>query len=44
MRRRQVEPVKPQEWMKHDKLKLVALFEGRDAAGKGRTISPSRNR
>src|SRR6266508_1927799 len=27
-----------QEWVKHSGLKVVALFEGRDAAGKGGTI------
>ena len=34
----QVELVKLQEWIKHEKLKVVAIFEGRDAAGKGGTI------
>jgi polyphosphate kinase 2 len=38
LRRLQVELVKLQEWVKHEKLKLVVLFEGRDAAGKGGTI------
>ena len=38
MRRLQVELVKLQEWVKHEKLKVVVLFEGRDAAGKGGTI------
>ena len=33
-----VELVKLQEWIKHEGLKVVALFEGRDAAGKGGTI------
>jgi len=33
-----IELVKLQEWIKHEKLKLVVLFEGRDAAGKGGTI------
>jgi polyphosphate kinase 2 len=27
-----------QEWIRHDGLKIVVLFEGRDAAGKGGTI------
>jgi polyphosphate kinase 2 len=34
----QVELVKLQEWVKHDKLRVVVLFEGRDAAGKGGSI------
>ena len=34
----QVELVKLQEWIKHKKLKVVVIFEGRDAAGKGGTI------
>ncbi len=36
--RLQVELVKLQEWIKHDKLKVVVIFEGRDAAGKGGVI------
>ncbi len=36
--RLQVELVKMQEWIKFKGLKLVVLFEGRDAAGKGGTI------
>ena len=36
--RLQVELVKLQEWIKHEGLKVVALFEGRDAAGKGGVI------
>ncbi len=36
--RLQIELVKLQEWIKHAGLKVVALFEGRDAAGKGGTI------
>lgn len=31
----QIELVKLQEWVKQEKLKLVVIFEGRDAAGKG---------
>jgi polyphosphate kinase 2 len=38
LRRLQVELVKLQEWVRHRGLKLVAIFEGRDAAGKGGTI------
>lgn len=34
----QVELVHLQEWIKHKKLKVVVIFEGRDAAGKGGTI------
>ncbi len=33
-----VELVKLQEWVKHKGLKIVILFEGRDAAGKGGAI------
>ena len=36
--RLQVELVKLHEWVKHKGLKVVVLFEGRDAAGKGGTI------
>ncbi len=36
--RLQVEMVKMQEWIKHEKLKVVVIFEGRDAAGKGGVI------
>lgn len=38
LKRLQVELVKLQEWIKHEGLKVVVLFEGRDAAGKGGTI------
>ena len=38
LRRLQIELVKLQEWVKHTGLKVVVLFEGRDAAGKGGTI------
>jgi polyphosphate kinase len=34
----QIELVKLQEWVKHEGLKVVVIFEGRDAAGKGGTI------
>jgi polyphosphate kinase 2 len=33
-----LELVKLQEWIKHEGLRVVVLFEGRDAAGKGGTI------
>jgi polyphosphate kinase len=36
--RLQGELVKLQDWVEHHKLKLVVLFEGRDAAGKGGVI------
>jgi polyphosphate kinase 2 len=36
--RLQVELVKLQEWIRHQKLKVVVVFEGRDAAGKGGVI------
>jgi len=36
--RLQVELVKLQEWIRHKGLKVVAIFEGRDAAGKGGAI------
>ena len=34
----QIELVKFQEWIKHEGLKVVMIFEGRDAAGKGGAI------
>ena len=34
----QIELVKLQEWIQSEKLKVVVLFEGRDAAGKGGVI------
>ena len=34
----QIELVKLQEWIKHKGLKVVVVFEGRDAAGKGGVI------
>src|SRR5210317_2107311 len=34
----QIELVKLQEWIKERKLKVVIIFEGRDAAGKGGVI------
>jgi polyphosphate kinase len=36
--RLQVKLVKLQEWIKHEGLRVVVLFEGRDAAGKGGAI------
>ena len=36
--RLQIELIKLQEWIKHEGLRVVVVFEGRDAAGKGGTI------
>jgi polyphosphate kinase 2 len=36
--RLQIELVKLQEWVRHQNLRVVVLFEGRDAAGKGGAI------
>ena len=36
--RLQDELVKLQEWIRHENLKVLVLFEGRDAAGKGGMI------
>ena len=45
LKRLQIELVKLQEWVVQQGLKLVVVFEGRDAAGKGgcikRIIAPS---
>ena len=38
LERLQIELVKLQEWIKHKGLKVVVIFEGRDAAGKGGVI------
>ncbi len=38
LRRLQIELVKLQEWIRQEGLKVVAIFEGRDAAGKGGAI------
>jgi polyphosphate kinase 2 len=38
LRRLQIELVRLQEWIVHEGLKVVVLFEGRDTAGKGGTI------
>jgi polyphosphate kinase 2 len=38
LRKLQVELVKLLEWIKHEGLRVVVLFEGRDAAGKGGAI------
>lgn len=38
LRKLQLDLVKLQEWIKHNGLKVVVIFEGRDAAGKGGAI------
>ena len=38
LRRLQIELVKLQEWIRLERMRVVVLFEGRDAAGKGGTI------
>jgi polyphosphate kinase 2 len=38
LRRLQIELVKVQEWTRHEGLRVVVIFEGRDAAGKGGAI------
>ncbi|PZU95253.1 MAG: polyphosphate kinase 2 [Pseudanabaena sp.] len=38
LNRLHIELVKLQEWVKYKQLKVVVIFEGRDAAGKGGTI------
>ena len=38
LRKLQVELCKLQEWVKHKGLRVIVVFEGRDAAGKGGTI------
>ncbi|MDX1397754.1 MAG: polyphosphate kinase 2, partial [Oceanospirillum sp.] len=38
LERLQVELVKLQEWVRHTGMKVVVIFEGRDAAGKGGSI------
>jgi polyphosphate kinase len=38
LRKLQMELVKLQEWIRHEGLRVVVLFEGRDAAGKGGAI------
>jgi len=38
LKKLQLELIKLQEWIKHEGLKVVVIFEGRDAAGKGGAI------
>ena len=40
--RLQGELVKLQDWVQHQKLKVVVIFEGRDSAGKGGVIKRDR--
>jgi polyphosphate kinase 2 len=44
MAKLQVELVKLQRWVKHEGLRVIIIFEGRDAAGKGGTIKRIRER
>src|SRR5918994_1013027 len=39
LRRLQIELVKLQEWIRNEGLRVVVIFEGRDAAGKGGVIT-----
>ena len=38
LRKLQVQLCRLQDWVKQKKLRVIVLFEGRDAAGKGGTI------
>src|SRR6059036_3775891 len=38
LRRLQAELCKLQDWVKHEELRVIIIFEGRDGAGKGGTI------
>src|SRR5436190_24226110 len=40
MRKLQGDLCRLQEWVKHKGLRVIIIFEGRDAAGKGSTIKP----
>jgi polyphosphate kinase 2 (PPK2 family) len=42
--RLQTEFVKAQEWVRYSGARIVVIFEGRDGAGKGGTISPPTGR
>ena len=44
MAKLQVELVKLQRWVQHEGLRVIVVFEGRDAAGKGGTIKRIRER
>ncbi|GAB2669123.1 hypothetical protein GCM10027271_31160 [Saccharopolyspora gloriosae] len=39
LRRLQTELVKLQEWVRRERQRVVVVFEGRDAAGKGGAIN-----
>jgi len=43
LRRLQVELCHLQEWVKHNGERIIIVFEGRDGAGKGAPLKPSRN-
>jgi len=38
LRKLQIELCKLQEWVRHEGLRIIVVFEGRDAARKGGTI------
>src|SRR5258705_11394612 len=38
LRKLQIELCKLQEWVRHEGLRIIVIFEGRDAAGKGGSI------
>src|ERR1700739_1473686 len=38
LRQVQIHRCKPQEWVRHEGLRILVIFEGRDAAGKGGAI------
>ena len=38
LRKLQIELCRLQDWVKHEGLRVIIVFEGRDAAGKGGTI------
>src|SRR5947209_14760802 len=44
LRRLQAELCKLQDWVRHAGLRVIVVFEGRDAAGKGGTIRAIRER
>src|SRR5947209_19488852 len=44
LRKLQTELCKLQEWVVHEGLRVIVVFEGRDAAGKGGTIKAIRER
>jgi len=44
LRRMQIELIKLQEWIRHEGLRVVVLFEGRDAAARAEPSNASPNR